>query len=99
MTSVPSEYVTETELEDKGYLTEHQDISNKANKSDIPTKTSQLTNDNGFITTIPSEYITESELNTELSTKADISDIPSLEGYATETYVQYKIAEASLRGG
>lgn len=99
LTSVPSEYITETELNEKGYLTEHQDISNKANKSDIPTKTSQLTNDNGFITTIPSEYITESELNTELSTKADMSDIPSLEGYATETYVQNKIAEASLSGG
>ena len=98
LTSVPSEYITETELNEKGYLTEHQDISNKANKSEIPTKTSQLTNDNGFITTIPSEYITESELSTELSTKADISDIPSLDGYATETYVTNKIAEAQLSG-
>ena len=33
---------------DVGYLTEHQDISNKANKSEIPTKTSQLTNDSNF---------------------------------------------------
>lgn len=31
--SVPSEYVTETELNDKGYLTEHQDISGKADKN------------------------------------------------------------------
>ena len=35
---------------DSGYLTEHQDISGKANKSEIPTKTSQLTNDSGYIT-------------------------------------------------
>lgn len=34
-----------------------------ANKSDIPTKTSQLSNDSSYITSIPSEYVTESELN------------------------------------
>ena len=52
LTSVPSEYVTDSELNDKGYLTEHQDISNKADKSEIPTKTSQLTNDSGYLTNI-----------------------------------------------
>ena len=79
-----------------------EDMSDYALKTDIPTvptKTSELTNDTGFITTIPTEYITESELNTELSTKANISDIPSLDGYATETFVTNKIAEASLSGG
>lgn len=54
-----------------------QDISNKADKSEInrideslesingniPTKTSELTNDSGFLTAIPSEYVTETELN------------------------------------
>ena len=45
------------------YLTEHQDISMKADRSEIPTLTSQLTNDSGFITTIPSEYVTDEELN------------------------------------
>lgn len=78
-----------------GYATK-ADLNNKANvshthtKSDItdlsiPTKTSQLTNDSGFIVSIPSEYVTETEL--------------SAKGYATETYVQNKIAEASLSGG
>ena len=79
-----------------------EDMPDYALKIDIPTvptKTSELTNDTGFITTIPTEYITESELNTELSTKANISDIPSLDGYATETFVTNKIAEASLSGG
>ena len=79
-----------------------EDMLDYALKTDIPTvptKTSELTNDTGFITTIPTEYITESELNTELSTKANKSEIPSLDGYATETYVQNKIAEASLSGG
>ena len=62
ITSVPSEYITETELTAKGYLTEHQDLSAYALTSSVPTKTSQLTNDSGYITSVPSEYVTESEL-------------------------------------
>lgn len=44
------------------------------NKPTIPTNTSQLTNDSGFLTSIPTEYVTETELNTGLSnyqTKTD----------------------------
>ena len=78
ITSIPSEYITETELETKGYLTEHQDISNLALKSEIPdvssfitsddlptvpTKVSDLANDRNYISSIPSEYVTETELN------------------------------------
>lgn len=32
ISEIPSEYITESELEAKGYLTEHQDISGKADK-------------------------------------------------------------------
>lgn len=35
LTAVPSEYVTEAELNAKGYLTEHQDISNLATKDEL----------------------------------------------------------------
>ena len=35
LTSIPDEYVTDAELESKGYLTEHQDISGKADKTNI----------------------------------------------------------------
>lgn len=41
------------------------EIDNLAKKSEIPTKTSQLTNNSGFLTSIPSEYVTETELNTK----------------------------------
>lgn len=34
LSSIPEEYVTDTELEAKGYLTEHQDISNLVEKED-----------------------------------------------------------------
>lgn len=69
-----SEYVTENELESKGYLVE-SDLNGYAKEKDlfsgsyndlkdkpkIPSKTSELTNDKGFINEIPSEYVTEEE--------------------------------------
>lgn len=54
-------------------------------KPTIPTKTSELTNDSGFITSIPEEYVTETELSGK--NYATVSQIPSLEGYATQTWV------------
>ena len=75
LTSIPSEYVTETEMNEaianissggsvdlSGYATKDE-LNTKANISDIPTKTSKLTNDSGFLTSIPSEYVTEQEMN------------------------------------
>lgn len=60
-------YYTKTETYSK---TEVNDLlSNKANTSDIPTKTGDLTN-NGDGTT-GSKYITNSDLNTELENKQD----------------------------
>ena len=39
------------------------DLTGYALKTDLPTHTSDLTNDSGFITDIPLEYVTESELD------------------------------------
>ena len=78
LTSIPSEYVTETELNNKGYLTEHQSLADYAKKSELPTKTSQLTNDSKFLTSVPSEYVTETELNA----KGYLTQHQSLAGYA-----------------
>lgn len=50
-------YYTKAEVDDK-----IPDVSGKADKADIPSKTSQLINDSGFLNEIPSEYITEAEL-------------------------------------
>lgn len=61
------------------------DYNDLKNKPNIPTKTSQLENDKGYMTSIPSEYVTESELTKK--------------GYATEKYVTDKIEEAQLNGG
>ena len=119
--SIPSEYVTETELNAKGYLTEHQDISMKANKTELhshsnktvldgitSTKVNEWDNKSDFdgnynsLTNkpkIPTVDVNKSYVDTQLATKANKSEIPSLDGYATETYVTNKIAEASLSGG
>ena len=43
ITSIPEEYVTDTELNAKGYLTEHQDISGLQPKSDTALTTSDKT--------------------------------------------------------
>lgn len=68
------------------------DLSTYAKKSDIPTvptKTSQLTNDSGYIKSVPSEYVTE----TELTNKGYLTS-SALNGYATESYVDAAVANA-----
>ena len=89
ITSIPSEYVTESELNAKGYLTQHQDISHLAPKTSIPTKVSQLANDSNYLTSIPSNYITEAELEA----KNYLTEHQSLAAYATKTYVDNTVAE------
>ena len=54
------------------------------NTTKIPSKTSELTNDSGFITGIPSEYVTE----TELTAKKYLTAVPS--EYVTETELTAK---------
>ena len=49
------DYVTNEELAEKGYITDHQDLSGYAKKTDIPTKTSQLTNDSNLV--VDSKYV------------------------------------------
>jgi hypothetical protein len=98
---IPQEYITETELEEKGYLTEHQDLTGYAKMADVPTKVSQLTNDKNYLTTIPSEYITENELDAKgysnfSGNYNDLTNkptIPSIDGLATEEYVTKAIAD------
>ena len=92
LTSVPSEYVTDTELNAKGYLTEHQDLSSYAKKSAIPTKTSQLSNDSGYLTEVPSEYVTDTELNAKgyLTQHQDLSAYAKTANHYTKTETDAK---------
>lgn len=103
ITSIPSEYITESELNAKSYATktyvdnaidaiefpEGTDLSEYAKKTEVPTKVSQLTNDKNYLTEIPSEYVTD----TELRAKNYLTEHQSLAAYATKTYVDNTIAE------
>lgn len=114
LTSIPAEYVTETELNAKGYLTSYtetdptvpewaksvtkptytaSEVGALPDTTAIPTKTSDLTNDSGYLTVIPSEYITE----TELEAKGYLTEHQSLAGYSTTTQVQNMI-DAAIAG-
>ena len=76
--------------EDKQLVSEVQyavdSINDKVNRSELPTKLSDLTDDLGtnpththsqYLSVIPSEYVTETELNEAIAYKADISDLPT----------------------
>ena len=70
-------YATEQWVEAKGYLTEHQSLENYALRSEIPTKTSDLTNDSGYLTEHQSlaAYSTTTQVQSMINTAiAGITD-------------------------
>lgn len=70
------------------------ELNSKANKFDIPTKTSQLTNDSGYLTQHQSlsDYAKKSEVNTELSKKVDNTTYTNdKQTFATKTEVDNRI--------
>ena len=87
-----SGYATETWVNEQGFLTQHQDLSNYATKdeipnldgyaktSEIPTKVSELENDSNYLSSIPEEYVTE----TELEAKGYLTEHQDLSAYATK---------------
>lgn len=84
-TPIPSldGYATEEWVQEQGYLTEHQDISGKADKSEIPTKTSELTNDSGFLT--QHQDLTPYALKSEIPVvPANVSAFTNDAGYLTQ---------------
>lgn len=86
-------FATEQWVNEQGFIKEHQDISHLAEKSELPTKTSDLTNDSGFITiedvpevTVPTKvselendkgYLTEHQDISHLATKAELPTVPT----------------------
>lgn len=71
---------------------EEVDLTGYALKTDLPTHTSDLTNDSGFITEVPSEYVTDEELQAKgyLTSHQDISHLATkteLNGMVTSTSI------------
>ncbi len=65
-------------------LSETIDLSPYVLKSEMPTKVSDLENDNGYLTDVPEEYITE----TELENKGYLTSVPT--EYITESELENK---------
>ena len=86
VTNALNGYATEKFVEEQVNAVDVSDqLVNYALKSEIPTKVSELEND--------SNYLTEHQ---DLSAYALKSELPSIEGLATETYVQDEIAKVDV---
>lgn len=98
LTEVPSQYVTETEMESA--------ISGKADTSAIPSlqgyATEDWVNDQGFIKEVPSQYVTESEMSGYVQDHTSgfitSADLPDVSDMATKTWVtdQHYITSADV---
>ena len=73
LSSIPEEYVTETELEAKGYLTEHQDISGKVDK----VEGKSLISDTEIARLATVNNYDDTDIKAEIAKKANTTAIPS----------------------
>lgn len=73
----------------------NESLNSKANTSDIPTNTSELYNDSGFLTSIPSEYVTETEMNEAI---ANVSSSGSVSQEDINTAVNNYLTEHPVSG-
>ena len=90
-------------VNEQGFLTEHQDLSDYALKSEIPSlngyATENWVTNQGYITSIPDTFATKNWVSEQgyltehqdLSSYALKSEIPSLDGYATEEWVNNQL--------
>ena len=100
-----SNFITMEDVEGKGYLTEHQDLSDYAKKSDLPSIEGLASED--FVRSeiakaeLNGGEVTEEELDnllanyynkTEVDNKFKDLEIPSIEGLASEEFVNKAIA-------
>ena len=115
-----AEYVTETELNAKGYLTEHQDISGLATKEYVDeqidkidvthqltdyAKKSELHNHSnksvldGITASKVSSWDNKSNFDGNYNSLTNKPSIPSIEGLATENYVDEKLENIEIPSG
>ena len=87
LSSIPEEYVTDAELESKGYLTEHQDISGKVDK----VEGKSLISDAEIARLASVDNYDDTDIRTELANKADITAIPTVD--VTKSYVDTELAK------
>lgn len=100
ITEIPSEYITEEELNAKGYLTEHQSLEGYALKTDIPDVSgfalkSELPSIEGLATETYVEEKIAAIPEVDLTDYALKSEIPDVSGFLTEIPAEY-VTESEL---
>ena len=95
LTEIPSEYITETELEDKGYLTEHQDISGKADKTELHNHSNKSVLD-GITSSKIQSWDNKSTFDGNYNSLTNKPHIPSIEGLASEEYVNEELKKIDV---
>ena len=83
-------YATEQWVGQQGYLTEHQPLKTINGETIVGNGNIEISSGeetDPIWTAEKVNYYTKSEINTSLETKADKTEIPSLNGYATEQWV------------
>ena len=92
ITEIPTEYITETELNNKGYLTEHQSLENYAKISDLHNHDNKSVLD-GITSDKVTEWDNKSNFDGNYNNLTNKPTIPSIDGLASETYVDTKISD------
>lgn len=99
---LPTSLAVTTWVGNQGYLTS-SDLSTYALKSEIPTATSDLTNDSGFLTSADlSTYALKSEIptdNSELTNGAGYITSSALSGYALSSEIPTAVSELTNDSG
>lgn len=86
--STPTTYVTSVNGQTGNVPLNANDVGALPNTTVIPTKTSQLTNDSGFINSIPLEYVTDTEMQAYAQPKGDYATNASLNTEITNRQAQ-----------
>ena len=100
ISEIPNEYITENELNSKGYLTEHQDLSDYSTTNQMNSAINQKANE--ITNTISQTYTTKTEINdliddyyTKEEVDEQIEDI-DLSNYYTKREVDEQIGDINL---
>lgn len=100
--SAVDDMATMTWVTNQNYLTDHQSLDEYAKTADVDNKLKDYYTKSEVDSAVESVsnqldgYVQTGTFNTELNKKADKSEIPSLEGYAKETYVDSAIEELNV---
>ena len=103
LSSIPEEYVTDTELNAKGYLTEHQDLSDYAKKTEIPTTlpanggNADTVNNHTVETDVPTDAVFTDTIYDDTEVQKRISDNGYGEVAGGKNLLNYNLIDSRIK--